>query len=507
MIRSSLSIALTIAVAGLLVGCGNAGDEVDEGSPTGGTFATGTGGGLNGGSSSAGAGAGEEDFPNTEDGAGGNNGLASVCADAAPSVAVDLSLHGHPSTAAAQYARTSLLSAKHAAPDPALVVSQDFLSYYGLPFTSENPGADPELSLRWYGLGNVDPLAGALELDLATVPHVREPLRLVVLFDVSPSLSQALDIERSALEALAAGFAADAAAGDSLAVLTFAAEVVTVFDGPIDPAQALGGVPVGDFESRAGNDFDGAVRAALATAVTGGPAHVLVVTDGGVNLREDLLETVRGAAASGVRLSVAQVGVPLPTGPAPLDRAFLDTLAGAGRGATFYLGDTGAAHRPFARRFGATFGVFARGVVAHIQLPPGLEAFGLPAPGPDQTMGPSGGLLGSGATYPLRVGLRAACGELFTTEDALGGEFIVSVTSDAGPLVMPRSFDLVGTRKRDALAVRNDAIVAVASAIRTKKADDVAEARELLTIASDPSKCLFCEDLEELGQMLDFVAP
>ncbi len=471
---------------------------------------TGTGTAPPGGSTGA-TGGGVEDAATNDMNEGGGPQSVQSC-EFAPGSKVDISLRGHPSMAAAQYARAALLSDAHLVPATELVRSEDFLAYYGLTFHEGSPA--PQVSLRWYPIGKLEQgnLDAAMELDFGTHPHAREPLRFVVLLDVSQSLSQSLDLEWEALSALAKGFAADAVPGDSLAVLTFAGDVSTVLDGPIDATPPYGGLPIDtvSLAPRSGNDFKSAVSAALTAADTGGGAlgHVLLVSDGGTTITEELLNEIRSAASKGTRLSVAQVGVPLPTGPAPLDIEFLDQLAIAGRGASFYLGGTIDAERAFEERFGASFGIFARGVVAHIELPPFLQAIGLPTPDSGQSGGgPLGGVLGSGTLTPLRIAMRAGCTAIFdanASTDLPIEPFRVSIESQSGELLPLTEFDFIGSRGADAVSIRNDAILATALAIRSKKPEDVEKARELLGLSMN-GNCLGCEDLMELMALLEHV--
>jgi hypothetical protein len=405
--------------------------------------------------------------------------------------------------------RSALLSNPKVVPATELVKSEDFLAYYGLTYGEGSPV--PPASLRWYPIGKAEQgnLDAAMELDFGTLPRHREPLRFVLLLDVSQSLSQSLDLETAALTSLANGFASDAVPGDSLAVLTFAGDVQTEVDGAIDGNLPYGGLPIDgvSLASRSGNDFGKAVSAALAAADTEGVVlgHVLLVSDGGTIIRDDLLDEIRSAASKGIRFSVAQVGVPLPTGPAPIDTEFLDQLATAGRGATFYLGGPIDATRAFQDRFGASFGVFARGVVAHIELPPFVQAIGLPEPGQGTNGGPLGGILGSGTLTPLRIAMRAGCTTIFdaTENTELPVEpFRVSIQSASGELLSLTEFPFIGSRGADAISLRNDAILATALAIRSKKPEDVEKARELLGLTMN-GQCLGCDDMIELMGLLE----
>ncbi|NUO52773.1 MAG: VWA domain-containing protein [Polyangiaceae bacterium] len=463
---------------------------------------------LNGGSTAASGGDGQ-DTPTADMNDGGGPQSIQAC-EYAPGSKVDISLHGHPSMAAAQYARAALLSDAHVVPATELIRSEDFLAYYGLTFHEGLP-IDP-VSLRWYQVGkaeagNVD---AAMELDFGTLPRTREPLRVVLLLDVSQSLSQSLDLEMATLRSLAKGFVTDGVPGDSLAVLTFAGDVKTEIDAGIDGnAGEYGGLPIDTvaLAPRSGNDFKSAVSAALTAADTGGSVlgHVLLVSDGGTTIQEKLLSEIRSAASKGTRFSVAQIGVPLPTGPAPIDLEFLDQLAAAGRGATYYLGGPIDATRAFEQRFGASFGVHARGVVAHIELPPFLQAVGLPEQGVGMNSGPLGGVVGSGTLTPLRLGMRAGCTTIFdvTENSDLPVEpFKISIESTSGELLPLTEFPFVGTRGADAVSVRNDAILATALAIRSKNPVDIERARELLGLTMN-GNCLGCDDLMELMSLLE----
>lgn len=502
-------LALPLAACdGTDLGIGD-GDEAGGAGPGfGGSGGTGS---PNGATTAASGGDGE-DTPTSDMNEGGGPQSIQAC-EYAPGSKVDISLHGHPSMAAAQYARAALLSDAHVVPPTELIRSEDFLAYYGLGFNDDLP--IDRISLRWYQVGKPAPdnLDAAMELDFGTLPRSREPLRMVVLLDVSQSLSQSLDLETATVRSLAKGFAADGVGSDSLAVLTFAGDVQTEIDAPIDPGGGeYGGVPIDSIAlaPRSGNDFERAVSAALTAADTGGGGvlgHVLLVSDGGTTIRDGLLSEIRSAASKGIRFSVAQVGVPLPTGPAPIDLEFLDQLAGAGRGATYYLGGPIDAARAFERRFGASFGIHARAVVAHIELPPFLQAVGLPHQGQGTNSGPLGGIIGSGTLTPLRLGMRAGCGTIFDVEE--GGDlpvepFKISIRSQSGELLPLTEFPFVGTRGADAVSLRNDAILATALAIRSKNPADIDKARELLGLTMN-GNCLGCDDLMELMALLDRV--
>src|SRR5690349_9902141 len=151
--------------------------------------ATGDDGTTNNGATSAGTGGDGEDSPTNDMNEGGGPQSIQAC-EFAPGSKVDISLHGHPSMAAAQYARAALLSNPKVVPPTELVRSEDFLAYYGLTFSEGAPV--PKASLRWYPIGKAEQgnLDAAMELDFGTLPRHREPLRFVLLLDVSQSLSQ-----------------------------------------------------------------------------------------------------------------------------------------------------------------------------------------------------------------------------------------------------------------------------------------------------------------------------
>lgn len=442
---------------------------------------------------------------------GGAVALSDICGGDLPtSDKFEISFHGHPSTAAAQYARAMLLRPVPLVPDPTLLRSEDFLSFYGLDaMTAANNQIGP-LAVRWYQTGQPDLSSrGVLEIDFVAPPSQRDALRLVVLVDVSQSVGQGLALSHDAVRALARGMAASAMPGDTMAVLTFAGDVKTEVDGPVQAGGQYGGLPIDALALgvRAGDDFGSGVRESIKAAENGATAaHVVLLTDGGTSLDASLLEDVRAAASNGTRLSVAQVAIALPSGPAPLARAFLEQLAGAGRGGQFYVSQVSDADRAFDSRFGSSFGVYARAAVAKIELPSLLAAVGLPAAPMGSADGPTGGLLGGDAVHPLRIGLEAACPAVFasdipglTLDVTLSGS-VAGGTSDLGAV----NGDWLIHRGPSDLTKRNDAILAVTQALRSRSAEDIGLAREAL-LAVKGGSCLECEQVDELQAMLDAI--
>ncbi|MBL9027845.1 MAG: VWA domain-containing protein [Myxococcales bacterium] len=447
-------------------------------------------------------------------GGGGSSAIESLCDGLVDTATrVDVSFHGHPSTAGAQYARARLLHVPSLAPDPTLLRAEDFLAYYGLGYeTAVANGLEP-LRVRWYQTGG-DPLtstSGVLQADFSASPTEREALRLIVLADVSQSLGSSLPLVHDAIRALGRGIEASTMPGDTMAVLTFAGDIVTELDGPIQPGAPYGGLPIESLAlaPREGNDFVTAVREAIKVASNGATsAHVVLLTDGGANVSDDLLEEVRTAASKGIRLSVAQIGAELSTGPAPLARGFLESVAGAGRGGQFYIADTSAADRVFDTRFGPSLAIQARAALLTVKLPPFLRAVGLPMPVPGGASGPAGGALGPDALHPTRIGLQATCPDVFT--NPLAGTFDMSAElsgSVAGEekVLASLSTDWLELRGESAFTARNDAILAVAQALRTRSPADVEAARsELAAVLPDGKfECLECEQMMELKQLLE----
>ncbi len=447
-------------------------------------------------------------------GGGGGSAIETLCDGLVDTATrVDVSFHGHPSTAGAQYARARLLHVPSLAPDPNLLRAEDFLAYYGLGHeTAVANGLEP-LGVRWYQTG-VDPLtstSGMLQVDFSASSAEREAIRLIVLADVSQSLASSLPLVHDTIRALGRGIEASTMQGDTMAVLTFAGDIVTEIDGPVQAGAPYGGLPIESLAlaPRAGNDFVAAVRESIKVASNGATsAHIVLLTDGGANVNDDLLEEVRTAASKGIRLSVAQIGAELSTGPAPLARGFLENVAGAGRGGQFYIADTVGADRVFDARFGPSLAIQARAALLTVKLPPFLRAVGLPLPTSGSASGPAGGALGPDAIHPTRIGLQATCPDVFT--NPLAGAFDMSAELSGSvqgeeKVLAGLSTDWLELRGESALTARNDAILAVAQALRTLSETDIQAARTELEDVSPQGKfgCLECDQIMELKQLLD----
>ena len=444
---------------------------------------------------------------------GGATTLFDICQEQLTPSTINVSVHGNPSTAGAQYARAALQAEPPVQPDPVHLRSEDFLSYYGVGAEAASTVIPESVSLRWFQSGDADSIKGGLELDLLVPPRHRDPLRIVALVDVSSSASSGLSLAQLSLLALVRGVAADGVTGDSLAVLTFAGDVRVEVDGPVTPDAPLGGLPVDTIalEPRSGNDFHEAIKVGIDAASAAGPiGHIVLITDGGASADSGLLDTIRAAAAGGTRLSVVQIAAELPTGPAPLASAFLDSVSSAGRGGRFYVASQGDADRAFEQRFGSSFGIHATSVVAAIELPPVLRAVGLPTSTADAGSLPGGGTIGSGSVTPHRVGLEAVCPAVFTTElpAAPISVQIGGVVAGAPTVIATLEQDWLSLRGPNKLTRRNDAILAAAQAIRSRSPSDLAIAKETLdSLISQGSQCLDCAPIVELRSLLDAVVP
>ncbi len=513
---------LTFLLLSMLAGCDSAdfGDGGEGGLGPGGTTSTGPGD-----TSGAGASPANDDVVTQDDGntssssaasgssSSGGASLIDVCGQALTPSTINVSVHGNPSTAGAQYARASLQATPPVQPDPVHLRSEEFLAYYGVSAATASEVMAEPVSLRWFQVGDASSVQGALELDLLVPPRQRDPLRVVALVDVSSSASSGLPLAQASILALARGMAADGVAGDSLAVLTFAGDVRVEVDGPVAPDTPYGGLPVEAISlvARSGNDFRAGIKAGIDAAGATGPiGHIVLITDGGASADSGLLDTIRAAAAGGTRLSVAQIAADLPTGPAPLASALIDDVSAAGRGPRFYVAAVEDADRVFDARFGATFGIHATSVVANIQLPPLLRAVGLPTASVDGAVLPGGGTIGSNSVTPHHVRLEAVCSAVFTTE--LPTEFIdvqvAGVVAGEPMLLGTYHKNWLGLRGHDALTRRNDGILAAAQAMRSRSPSDVAVAVELLDgLIGQGSQCLDCEAIIELRALLDAIAP
>lgn len=494
----------TISLVALAAcGLGNDPDGGAEGGASGGT----------GGAYGSGQPEGNEVVLNTSSsgagtGEGGGSLVMSICDGVMgePST-LELSFHGHSSMAGAQYARARLLHEPPLAPEPTLLRAEDFLAYYGLSY--EGPANDDALSVRWYqdGDNKTPSTSGLLEVDYRASKSVREPLRLVVLVDVSQSVAGTSMLVQETIRSLASGFAKIAQAGDSMAVLTFAGDVVLELDGPMKEASLpYGGLDIDSLvlAPREGNDFVAAIRESV--KVAGGlQSHVVLLTDGGTKVSEPLLTEIRAAASNGVRLSVAQIAAELTAGPAPLAQGFLESVASAGRGGQFYVARVEDAARAFDARFGASLAIHARATRLRLDLPPLLQAVGLPVAAPGAASGPSGGVLGAGAIHPSRIGLEATCPAVFTDQLTSGFTLGAALTTEGESILGQVSVDWAQLRGETAVTARNDAILAVAQALRTRTQTDIDKANERLDKVLPPNgvfECLECEQLQDLKDLL-----
>ncbi|MFO0555552.1 MAG: vWA domain-containing protein [Polyangiaceae bacterium] len=261
----------------------------------------------------------------------------------------------HAGYASAEYAKGLLTLTQPVWPDPTVIRLDDFLNYFGdrLPNgLSQTPlpdGAGLELSVH---LASLDKVAEGVPGDqpglstrlsfrarLPVTATTRQPTELILLVDVSPSNDRIGGLRAALLRQLAAAMQTGAfSSGDTLTLITFAADTQVVFenetaadlDSKISEALASGAL-----YQRTGNDLVlGLTRALEEARASSTAAHVMVITDGGILPSDGLAATVEAAHESGVPVSATQLGEP---GNPFLADALLQTIVGTTGGARLYF--------------------------------------------------------------------------------------------------------------------------------------------------------------------------
>lgn len=269
--------------------------------------------------------------------------LFEQCAPPSPMSAVPLfeSVHALPSmrsTASAAWAQAMLAAGR--LPDGELLRSAEFLAH----FASAHEGLEQRLEVD---LSQADPSSDSVEISLRhfSPAEAREPLRLVVLVDLSASMQHALPVVRAVLGQLGAQLRES----DEVGVVGFASETQVL--APLAPADSSVRTTVADLvvSTSQGADLAAGLTAAFALGDQA-PVHVLLLSDGGFEPTHALHELVDARRQQGHRLSVLLTGKPLRDeagGKNPLffHRAAAELLSASGGGALLYAADTSQAER------------------------------------------------------------------------------------------------------------------------------------------------------------------
>lgn len=269
--------------------------------------------------------------------------LYDQCVPPDPMTVVPLfeSTHALPSmrsTASAAWAQAMLAAGR--LPEAELLRSAEFLGY----FASAHDGLEPRLELD---LLHADPSSDVVEMSLRhfSPAEAREPLRLVVLVDLSASMQDALPVVRAVFGQLADQLRE----ADEVGVVGFASETQVL--APLASADASVRTTVADLVVSTTQGTDLAAGLAGAFALGGeSPVHVLLLSDGGFAPNEALEQLVGARREQGHRLSVLLTGKPLRSeagGENPLyfHRGAAELLSARGGGALLYAADTAQVER------------------------------------------------------------------------------------------------------------------------------------------------------------------
>lgn len=299
------------------------------------------------------------------------------------------------SMASAEYARAALASG--ALPDPTSLALDDFLARFAPP-----PGDTAAVAGGLLASDLSDPLKA--QLDVTLFPAASElgvpSTHLVVVVDASQGMFQELPLASKVLRGL--GTSLDES-GDRLSVVRWSAANELVVERSLTPA-ASADEAAASLESPASQlppsaDLSTALEM-LVGLVDGGPAHVVLLTDGGSPVEPSTVARLRtgGAVVSVIQL----VGQARTGNTLPFAGTMLRSVALEGHGAALWMHETTTDLALLGRRFDA---VFRRAGVPVVEV---SAPYLLTAPtAPDPPYGTPDAPLQHGVGAPLRVVLDA----------------------------------------------------------------------------------------------------
>lgn len=253
---------------------------------------------------------------------------------------------------------------------PGGIRTYEFLNYYRIAFTPE-----PAPALKLFAEAENGAAAGEVNLQLAVrsfdAAKPRRPMTLTFVLDTSGSMAAGgIGRERAAVKAIAKSLAKN----DIVSMVTWNTDNLVVLDGhvvtgPNDPAIVNAAT---NLTADGGTDLhSGLVKGyQLAEAHYGQSRlnRVILISDGGANVGITDEDLIGLKSEDADKEGIYMVGV--GAGPAEgYNDMLMDVVTDAGRGAYVYLDDAAEADQMFVNRFDETMEIAARGVQIELTMP------------------------------------------------------------------------------------------------------------------------------------------
>ncbi len=426
--------------------------------------------------------------------------LDSTCAEGAPS-SVTLAPASAGGLGSVEYTRVALDAQRW--PDGESLVIDDFRAF----FSDKRVVSEPDLAAR-FTLSSLNEGVVALRFRLPSV-EARAPLHVVAVADVSRSAEDLATVRESVLGDLAG--AVDTAEGDRLSLVTYGDSPEVLFEAPATEAAATLKALLADapLPSRDGNNLSAAIERAQ-SLFDGERGHIVVLTDGGQAMNDDIARSVDNARAAGHLVSAIQFAAPALSDVEPnaglfYNGALLSSLASRGGGSHMYASGVLApalGQSAIETRYEALFPIAASDVVVTVTLPSGVTST-LPVPKDGSGVGVS---VSSGRGFGVEVPV-TGCDAAFSADGAVQSELLVSVVAGGVTLIDRQSVTFVSALAESTAATLDNAIVAVVTALRQRDDKSAKAAFQAVLVhrlaacseaASDPEACAISQELSEL---------
>jgi hypothetical protein len=402
-----------------------------------------------------------------------------------------------------QYSRAALEAKRW--PDGSNLSVDDFRAY----FSDKSTVIEPRLAARFSSSSDTD---GVLSLRFRLPrPQGRAPLHIVAVADVSLSAADLASFREAVLTDLAV--AVDRSEGDRLSLVSYGDSPEVLFEAPVAEAEQSLKAVTGDkgLPGKDGNNLGAAIERA-ASLLAGEHGHIVVLSDGGQAINDNIGYSVASARAAGHLVSAVQFAAPLDNGASPnatlfYNGALLGAIASRGGGSHLYANELLAAdgdQTALAARYEELFAIAASDVSVTVTLPPGVTST-LPVPGPGEGgLGVSvSAVRGFGVDVPV-VGCAGAFDPAITPE-AVESEMLVSVKAGDVTLIDRQSITFASALSNSNLPTLDNAIVATVTALRQRDVKSIQAAFTLVTNHHDavcagqtvvPQLCAIAEELD-----------